>query len=133
MPLETEFRRPPRSQSASVEWAGSGLDGTVCFPPLIKPDRRFSRIRLSQFLARRPRPTRQRGLGRSRTFMALIAQWAVTSPLRLLLTAEQVASLRSPTGFPNQRSGAGSTLLRTPPTSAIAARPPSFAEVVPRV
>src|SRR4051794_18503495 len=98
------FEAAVHSQSASVEWAGSGLDGTVCFPPLIKPDRRFSRIRLSEFLARRPRPTRQRGLGRSRTFMALIAQWAVTSPLRLLLTAEQVASLRSPTGFPNQRS-----------------------------
>jgi hypothetical protein len=26
---------------------------TVCFPPLIKPDRRFSRIRLSEFLARK--------------------------------------------------------------------------------
>ena len=34
--------------------------------------------------------------------------------------AEQVASLRSPAGCPNQRSGTGSSLLRTPPTSALA-------------
>src|SRR5690606_25665174 len=41
-------------------------------------------------------------------------------PLLLFTSAEQVASLRSPAGCPDQRSGTGSSLLRTPPTSAMA-------------
>jgi hypothetical protein len=44
--------------------------------------------------------------------------------------AEQVASLRSSAGCPNQRSGTGSSLLRTPPTSATARAAFPFEEVV---
>jgi hypothetical protein len=47
--------------------------------------------------------------------------------------AEQVASLRSPAGCPNQRSGTGSSLLRTPPTPATACAALPFAGVVPPV
>jgi hypothetical protein len=47
--------------------------------------------------------------------------------------AEQVASLRSPAGSPNQRSGTGSSLLRTPPTPAAARAASPFAGVVPPV
>ena len=35
---------------------------TVCFPPLIKPDGRFSRIRLSEFHLRSAKPLAQSGL-----------------------------------------------------------------------
>ena len=47
--------------------------------------------------------------------------------------AEQVASLRSPAGSPDQRSGTGSSLLRTPPTPATARAASPFAGVVPPV
>jgi hypothetical protein len=48
-------------------------------------------------------------------------------------SAEQVASLRSSAGCPNQRSGMESSLLRTPPTSALARTAFPFSEVVPPV
>ena len=106
---------------------------TVYSPPLIKPDRRFSRIRLSEFLA--PAPM---GLGasvscKSRTFLALIAQRAVASPSLRFTAAEQVASLRSPVCSPNQRSGTGSSLLRTPPTPVVARTAFPFEGVAPPV
>src|SRR5687768_5677232 len=47
--------------------------------------------------------------------------------------AEQVASLRSPASSPNQRSGTGSSLLRTPPTSALARAASPFVGVAPPV
>ena len=47
--------------------------------------------------------------------------------------AEQVASLRSPAGCPDQRSGTGSSLLRTPPTSVVARAAFSVAGVAPPV
>jgi hypothetical protein len=46
---------------------------TVCFPPLIKPDGRFSRIRLSEFLASQPEAATPAWGFNSRTFLALIA------------------------------------------------------------
>src|SRR6266568_5625785 len=46
---------------------------TVCFPPLIKPDGRFSRIRLSEFLAPRPKPRRPHGFATPERFWALVA------------------------------------------------------------
>src|SRR5260221_8970490 len=76
---------------------------TVCFPPLIKPDGRFSRIRLSDFLALRPKAVMPAWGCNSRTFMALIAQGAVTSSSLRFLTAEQVASLRSSEGCPDPK------------------------------
>src|SRR4030095_6610454 len=45
--------------------------------------------------------------------------------------AEQVASLRSSGGSPNQRSGTGSSLLRTPPTSVVAQAASLFTAGVP--
>ena len=48
-------------------------------------------------------------------------------------SAEQVTSLRSSVGCPNQRSGTGSSLLRTPPTSAIARAASPFDGVAPPV
>ena len=99
----------------------------VSFPPLIKPDGRFSRIRLSEFLSRRVKPTRQPGFTTPGLFWALVAsEEAVTTSFVVLPVAEQVASLRSPAFSPNQRSGAGSTLLRTPPTSAMGQTASSF-------
>src|SRR5258708_11162815 len=65
--------------------------------------------------------------------MALIAQRAVTSPSLRLTSAEQVASLRSPASSPDQRSGTGSSLLRTPPTSVVARAAFPFCGVVPPV
>jgi hypothetical protein len=106
---------------------------TVCFPPLIKPDGRFSRIRLSEFLASRPEAATPAWGCNSRTLLALIAQGAVTSPSLCFLAAEQVASLRSSVGCPNQRSGTGSSLLRTPPTPAMASTASPFCGVVPPV
>jgi len=47
--------------------------------------------------------------------------------------AEQVASLRSSVDSPNQRSGADSSLLRTPPTPAMARTASPFFGVVPPV
>ena len=53
---------------------------TVCFPPLIKTDMRFSRIRLSEFLSRRGKPTRQPGFTTPGLFWALVAsEEAVTT------------------------------------------------------
>jgi hypothetical protein len=47
--------------------------------------------------------------------------------------AEQVASLRSSVGSPNQRSGTGSSLLRTPPTPVTARTASPFDRVAPPV
>ena len=46
---------------------------TVCFPPLIKPDRRFSRIRLSEFLASQPQSRDQLGFATRERVWALVA------------------------------------------------------------
>ena len=54
-------------------------------------------------------------------------------PLLRFTSAEQVASLRSSVGSPNQRSGTGSSLLRTPPTPAVARTASPVAGVVPPV
>src|SRR5882724_10919462 len=54
-------------------------------------------------------------------------------PSLLFGPAEQVASLRSPVCSPDQRSGTGSSLLRTPPTSVTARTTFSVAGVVPPV
>src|SRR2546422_4669575 len=54
-------------------------------------------------------------------------------PSLRFLPAEQVASLRSSAGCPNQRSGTDSSLLPTPPTSALAQAASLFPEVVPPV
>ena len=113
---------------------------TVCFPPLIKPDRRFSRIRLSEFLCRHAQSLdcafRYRVICTCRTFSGAVSP-AVAGPsphpsLRFS-PAEQVTSLRSPAGCPNQRSGTESSLLPTPPTSALAQSTSLFTEVVPSV
>ena len=113
---------------------------TVCFPPLIKPDGRFSRIRLSEFLCRHAQSLdcafRYRVICTCRTFSGAVSP-AVAGPsphpsLRFS-PAEQVTSLRSPAGCPNQRSGTESSLLRTPPTSALARTASPFAEVAPPV
>src|SRR4051812_27089016 len=105
---------------------------TVCSPPLIKPDGRFSRIRLSEFLSRGPKPPRQIGFATPRRFWALIApRGAVTTSLVALPPAEQVASLRSPAGCPNQRFSTGSSLLRTPPSPFWPCTPSRFKGVVP--
>ncbi len=48
-------------------------------------------------------------------------------------SAEQVASLRSSAGCPNQRSGTESSLLRTPPTPGLARAASPFCEVAPPV
>jgi hypothetical protein len=54
-------------------------------------------------------------------------------PSLLFTSAEQVASLRSSAGCPNQRFGTGSSLLRTPPTPVMARTASLFEEVVPPV
>src|SRR5436189_5468520 len=46
---------------------------TDCFPPLIKPDGRFSRIRLSEFLAQQHGPLRQIDLQLANVCRALVA------------------------------------------------------------
>src|SRR5580658_4994458 len=52
-----------------------------------------------------------------RTLLGAVSPFGPSPRPSLLFTAaEQVASLRSSVGSPNQRSGAGSSLLRTPPT-----------------
>ncbi len=103
------------------------------FPPLLKPDGRFSRIRLSEFLSSWPKAAMPAWGYNSRTFMALIAQRAVTSSSLRFLTAEQVASLGSSMFCPNQRSGMGSSLQRTPPTPVVARTAFSFDGVAPPV
>src|SRR5260221_1964842 len=65
--------------------------------------------------------------------MALIAQRAVTSSSLRFLTAEQVASPRSPAGSPDHRSGTESSLLRTPPTPDMAHAASPFDRVAPPV
>ena len=107
---------------------------TIYFPPLIKPDRRFSRIRLSEFLCRRARALRYRVICSSRTFSGAGSPCGPSPrPSLLFSPAEQVASLRSPVSSPDQRSGTGSSLLRTPPTSVTARTTFSVSEVVPPV
>ena len=54
-------------------------------------------------------------------------------PSLLFFPAEQVASLGSSAGCPNQRSGTGSSLLRTPPTSVVARTASPFDGVAPPV
>jgi hypothetical protein len=59
---------------------------TVCFPPLIKPDSRFSRIRLSEFLSLRAKAPTPVWICNDRTLLALVAemgrhQSSVTPPL----------------------------------------------------
>jgi len=95
---------------------------TVCFPPLIKPDGRFSRIRLSGFLCRRATARRYRVICSCRTLSGAVSPRGPSPhPSLRLSPAEQVASLRSPMFCPgHQRSGMGSSLLRTPPTSVMA-------------
>ena len=109
---------------------------TVCFPPLIKPDGRFSRIRLSEFLCRTALVcfAIQRDLQLPDVYWALVALAGRHHVLPCAsLAAEQVASLRSSVGCPNQRSGTGSSLLRTPPTSAVARTAFPFERVAPPV
>jgi len=67
---------------------------THCFPPLIKPDGRFSRIRLAEFLASWPKAARPAWDGNSRTFLALIAPRG-RHPFFVALPAVQHAPLIS--------------------------------------
>jgi hypothetical protein len=107
---------------------------TVCFPPLIKPDRRFSRIRLSEFLGRKADALGPSVICSCRTLLGACSPCGPSPRPSLLFTsAEQVASLRSSASFPNQRSGAGSSLLRTPPTPALARTASPFKGVAPPV
>ena len=94
---------------------------TVVFPPLIKPDGRFSRIRLSGFLCRKAQALRYRVICSWRMFFGANSPCGPSPyPSLLFSPAEQVASLRSSVGCPDRRSSTGSSLLRTPPTSALA-------------
>ena len=108
---------------------------TVCFPPLIKPDGRFSRIRLSGFLCRRATARRYRVICSCRTLSGAVSPRGPSPhPSLRFSPAEQVASLRSPMFCPgHQRSGMGSSLLRTPPTSVMARAAFPVSGVVPPV
>jgi hypothetical protein len=107
---------------------------TAVFPPLIKPDGRFSRIRLSEFLCRKAEASRYRVICSYRMLFGADSPCGPSPyPSLRLSPAEQVASLRSPAGCPNQRSGTGSSLLRTPPTSGMVRAASPFAGVVPPV
>jgi hypothetical protein len=107
---------------------------TVYFPPLIKPDGRFSRIRLSEFLGRKADAFRPSVICSCRTLLGACSPCGPSPRPSLLFTsAEQVASLRSSAGCPDQRSGTGSSLLRTPPTSAMTQTAFPFVGVAPPV
>jgi hypothetical protein len=112
---------------------------TGCFPPLIKPDGRFSRIRLSGFhFSVRDvldiSAFRYRVICSCRTLSGAVnPRGPSPRPSLLFSPAEQVASLRSSVGCPNQRSGTGSSLLRTPPTPVMARTASPFEGVAPPV
>jgi hypothetical protein len=107
---------------------------TVKLPPLIKPDGRFSRIRLSEFLCRKARALRYRVICSCRTFYGAGSPLGPSPhPSLLFSPAEQVVSLRSSAGCADQWSATESSLLRTPPTPVTARAAFSVAGVVPPV